>query len=218
MIARNGSLVLEEYFHGNERDRAHSIQSITKSVNSLLVGKALDEGLIESVEEPVHSFFKDRPESKWVAGAYPITLRHLLLMSGAIEWNENLPYSNPSNSATAMNESGDWIGYVLDREQAGTPGELSVYSSGQAMLLGGVVRSVTGRYSAEYAKDTVFEDLGIVRSWWSAAPDGTQHTGGGLMLTARDLLKIGEVMRTGGMWDGRRVISEAWVRASIWPL
>jgi CubicO group peptidase (beta-lactamase class C family) len=215
LIARNGNLVLEEYFHGNIRDRAHSIQSITKSVNSLLVGRAIDEGLIGGVDEPVYEFFKDRPESRWVADEYPITLRHLLLMSSAIEWNETLPYSDPENSNTAMNASDDWIGYVLDRAQAGTPGEMSVYSSGQSMLLGGVVKNTTGRYSDEYAKDTLFRDLGVDHTMWFAAPDGTRHTGGGLSLTARDLLKIGETMRTGGIWDGRRVVSESWVEASI---
>ncbi len=179
------------------------------------IEKAIDEGYINSVDDKVHTYFRNYPDSKWVAEEYPITLRHLLLMSSAIDWNERVPYSNPENSNTAMNLSDDWIAYVLGREQTGKPGVASVYSSGQSMLLGGVVKNATGRYSEEYARDTLFKDLGIDRSLWFKAPDGTRHTGGGLYLKARDLLKVGDLLRSGGVWNNKRVISEAWVNASI---
>ena len=214
LIARGGDLVVEEYFFGNERDKPHSIQSITKSVNSLLVGVAIDRGEIKSIDDPVYEYFPDRAETKWVAEKYPITLRHLLTMSAAIEWNETLPYSDPKNSNTMMNDSGDWLGFVLGLDQAGEPGRISYYSSGQSMLLGGVVKNATGLYSDEFAQETLFKDLGVGDFSWFSAPDGTRHTGGGLSLTGRDLMKMGELMRMGGVWNGKQVVPADYVEAS----
>lgn len=214
LIARGGDLVVEEYFFGNERDKPHSIQSITKSVNSLLVGVAIDRGEIKSIDDPVYEYFPDRAETKWVAEKYPITLRHLLTMSAAIEWNETLPYSDPKNSNTMMNDSGDWLGFVLGLDQAGEPGRISYYSSGQSMLLGGVVKNATGLYSDEFAQETLFKDLGVDEFSWFSAPDGTRHTGGGLSLTGRDLMKMGELMRMGGVWNGKQVVPADYVEAS----
>ncbi|MEM1114694.1 MAG: serine hydrolase [Pseudomonadota bacterium] len=214
LIARDGELLVEEYFFGNAQDRPHTIQSITKSVTALLVGIAQDQGRIDSIDQPAYSFFDSYAETAWVSESYPITIRHMLKMSGAIDWNEQLPYSDPRNSNTEMNASDDWLRYVLDRKRAGQPGLVSEYSSGQSILLGGVIKSATGLYAEEFARETLFKDLGIDDFVWFAADDGTRHTGGGLSLTARDLLKIGELMRTGGQWQGKQVVSQDWVQAS----
>jgi len=208
LIARNGKLVLEEYFYGFRRDRLHPIQSVTKNVVPLLFGIAKDRGLVSDLEQPVYSFFPDYKGKQWIDQEYPITLFHLLTMSAAVEWSDE-----GHESTNAMYRSGDWISYVLDLDRIGQPGETASYASGLSILLGDIVRRATGKSVSEFAEETLFAGLGVSRYRWRAALDGTQHTGGGLVLTAYDLAKIGQLVLDKGMWNGKRVISESWIEA-----
>jgi CubicO group peptidase (beta-lactamase class C family) len=212
LIARRGRLVVEEYFYGHSRRKKHSIQSATKSVTSILVGIAVDQGLIPGVQVPVYELFAERRGCRWIDRRYDITLWHLLTMQAGLAWNEEAPYGDPANDNTGMNLSDDWIGYVLNREIAGPPGERYHYVSGLTILLGGIVRNAAGLYVDEYAERHLFGPLGIVDYGWIRAPDGTRHTGGGLFLRPRDAAKIGQMMLDGGRWQGRPVVSEGWVR------
>lgn len=209
LIARNGKLVLEEYFYGFTRDRIHSIQSVTKSVTSLLFGIARDQGLVGDLQEPVYKFFPEYKARQWIYQAYPITLFHLLTMSAAVEWNVE-----GHASLGAMYRSGDWIGYVLDRDRASEPGRVASYNSGLSILLGGIIRNATGKYADEFAEETLFADLQILKYRWHDAADGTCNTGGGLVLAAYDLAKIGQLVLGKGLWNGKRVVSESWIEES----
>ena len=209
LIARNGKLVLEEYFYGYSRDRIHPIQSVTKSVMSLLVGIAQDGGFVGGMDAPVYTFFPEHAGKKWIDRKYPITLAHLLTMSPAIESGDAV------ESAEAMHRSGDWIGYWLDLDQAGVPGVVAAYSSGPSILLGGVIRNATGKYADEFAEETLFADLHVSSYRWQKAGDGTRETGGGLTLTAYDLAKMGQLVLDKGMWNGKRVVSDTWIAESV---
>ena len=209
LIARNGKLVLEEYFYGYSRDRMHPIQSVTKSVMSLLFGIAQDRGFVVGMDEPVYTFFPEYEGKKWIDGEYPITLAHLMTMSAAIESGDAI------ESAAAMHRSGDWIGYWLDLDQAGVPGVVAAYSSGPSILLGGVIRSATGKYADEFAEETLFADLHVSSYRWQKAGDGTRETSGGLTLTAYDLAKMGQLVLDKGMWNGKRVVSDTWIAESV---
>ncbi len=209
LIARNGKLVLEEYFYGYSRDRIHPIQSVTKSVLSLLFGIVQDRGLVGGMTEPVYTYFPEHEGKKWIDRKYPITLAHLMTMSTAIESGEAL------ESTAAMHRSDDWIGYWLDLDQAGVPGAVAAYSSGPSILLGGVIRSVTGKYADEFAEETLFADLHVSSYRWQKSGDGTRETGGGLTLTAYDLAKMGQLVLDKGMWNDKRVISEKWIAESV---
>ena len=119
LVARQGRLVLEEYFHFGDRDEIHTLQSITKSVTSLLIGMAYDEGLITDLERPVYTYFSDYADSIWVKEKYPISLEHVLTMSAGLDWREeSVPYTDPRNDAIRMNNSDDMIGYVLSRNES----------------------------------------------------------------------------------------------------
>lgn len=214
LVARHGRLVLEEYFYGHERDRLHGIQSVTKSITSLLAGIAIERGEITGIDQPVYDFFPERKGSRWVHKRYDLTLWHVLTMTAALDWEEELPYTDPRNDNTAMNRSGDWIGYVLNRSMAGRPGEKYMYTSGLSILLGGILRNATGQHVDEYAGKYLFGPLGIREFTWFSAPDGTRHTGGGLALQARDLLKIGLMICQGGKWQGAQVVPAGWIAES----
>lgn len=215
LVARHGRLVVEEYFYGHHRLAKHCLQSATKSITSVLVGIALDQRLIAGLDTPVWTLFPERTTSRWVKHRYPITLWHVLTMQAGLAWNEELPYTDPRNDNTAMNLSGDWIGYVLDRELVGLPGQRYQYVSGLSLLLGAIIRNVSGLPVDGFARDWLFRPLGIEAFTWTRAPDGMHHTGGGLFLRPRDALKIGQIMMDGGMWQGQRVVSESWARDSV---
>jgi CubicO group peptidase (beta-lactamase class C family) len=209
LVARDGKLVLEEYFYGFSRDRIHSIQSITKSVTSLLFGIAMDAGLVGDLDQLVYSFFPEYLGKKWIDRKSPITLAHLLNMSAAIEWK-----TEGHESLTAMYRSGDWIGYVLNLDQADVPGEAASYNSGLSILLGGVIRNTTGKFVDKFAEETLFADLQVSKYRWLAASDGTRNTSGGLILSAYDLAKLGQLVLSKGRWNGKQVVSEAWITES----
>jgi len=209
LLAKNGKLVLEEYFYGFTRDRLHPIQSVTKSVASLIFGIALDKGFVGDLGLPVYGFFPEYKNRRWVDQEYPVTLFHLLTMSAAVEWSDV-----GHESLAAMYQSGDWIGYTLDLDPTGQPGETVSYNSGLSILLGDIVRRATRKPLNVFAEETLFADLGVSKYRWAAASDGTHNTGGGLVLTAYDLAKMGQLVLGKGMWNGKRVVSESWVNKS----
>jgi len=216
LVARGGDLVLEEYFHFGSRNEIHQIQSVTKSVTSLVFGIAYDEGLIGDLERPVYDFFPNYSDSAWVKEAYPISLKHALMMSAGLDWREKgVSYTNPLNDAIRMNKSGDMYGYVLSRDidQSKRPGEKFEYTSGLSILLGGVLLQETGMPIDKYAEQTLFKQLGIENYYWSSHADQV-HTGGGLSMRPRDLLKLGQLVLDSGCWNGKQVISESWIRES----
>jgi len=216
LIARNGKLVLEEYFYGYSRDRVHSIRSATKSVTSLLLGIAQDRGYVGDLDQPVYTFFPEHQGRKWIDRQYPITLAHLLTMSAAIEWNSDGSSDADGGEAgwQRLAREDDWIGYMLDLDQAGTPGEAASYNTGLSTLLGGVIRNATGKYADEFAEETLFADLNVSSYRWLKAADGTRETGGGLSVTAYDLAKMGQIVLDKGMWNGKRVVSDSWITES----
>lgn len=215
LVARDGRLILEEYFFGNTVESLHTVQSVTKSVTSLLFGAMLAEHAEVSLDDPVYRFFPQYPRTQWIKQQYDVRLKHLLTMSANINWNEELPYTDPANSNTAMNASDDWLGYVLERSLSGAPGGQARYTSGLALLLGGVLKEITGEYVDAYAQQTLFRALGIDKFRWSAAPDGTRHTGGGLSMRALDLAKLGQLVLDQGKWRGQQIIPAAYLADSL---
>ena len=212
VMARNGKLVVDDYYYGRTPATLHTFQSCTKSITALVVGCLVDRGLIGSLDEQVWPLFIDRSELRWVAQRYDVTVRQLLTMSAHLVWNEEVHYTDPSNDNTRMNASGDLIGYVLSRAlQDHRDPKLFEYQSGLTILLGEVIRRVVGRAVDDVAAEMLFGPLGITDFRWLSNPDGTKHTGGGLCLRPRDMAKIGQMMLDGGRWQGHQVLSAEWI-------
>lgn len=214
LVAQHGELILEEYFYLGGRERLHSIQSATKSITSLLFGIAREQGLIKNLDEPLKNYFPQYADSAPTNASSP-TLRHALTMSAALDWKEDIPYSNPENDAVRMNQSSDLYKYVLSKkpDPVDKPGSRFEYNSGLSILLGGVLLHTTGKPADNYARETLFKALGINHFAWTSI-GGKIHTGGGLFLRPRDLLKIGQMVLDSGRWNGRQVVSKTWIRES----
>lgn len=214
LVTQHGELILEEYFYLGGRERLHSIQSATKSVTSLLFGIARDRGLIKNLNDPLKSYFPQYADSARTSAPSP-TLRHALTMSAALDWKEDIPYSNPENDAVRMNQSSDLYKYVLSKkpDPVDKPGDRFEYNSGLSILLGGVLLHTTGKPADQYARETLFKALGINHFAWTSM-GGKIHTGGGLFVRPRDLLKIGQMVLDSGRWNGRQIVSKDWIRES----
>jgi CubicO group peptidase (beta-lactamase class C family) len=192
----------------------HTIQSITKSVTSALVGIAIERGDIPGVESSVLSYFAEyKILDDWRRRAW--TLRHLLTMTAGIQWEEvALPYSDPANTCALMEASTDWAQFVLDQPMATEPGHTFVYNSGATQLLSQVLKKATGMHADAYAAEYLFKPLGISDFHWKHTPTGHADTEGGLYLLPRDLAKIGYLYLHEGVWEGNRILPQGWVEAS----
>jgi len=226
---RHGKLVFEAYASGADwiwgtdvgvvaYDAAmpHDVRSVTKSVVSLLFGIALDAKLIAGIDEPVLSFFPDYPDLR-TPEKQRILLHHLLTMTDGLFWNESVAFNSPLNDERQMYASPDQYRYVLERRVGYAPGTRWEYSSGATALLGKVIEKATGMRLDVFARQVLFEPLGIREVDWMTLANSDPIAGGGLRLRPRDMAKIGQLILNGGEWKGRRIVSAEWVKQSIEP-
>ena len=206
LIVIDGRLVVEEYFHGYGRNDLHRVASVTKSVSSLLVGLAIDQGKITSEDASVLSFFPafEQPaSSRWRSQS----LRHLLTMSMGLDWG---PGEGPDGTGPGR------FPRVLEREVIHEPGTHWAYHSANINLLSAVIKEATGQHADVFAEEYLFRPLRIAACEW-ADEDGYCLLEGGLRLRPRDMAKLGMLLRDEGRWEGRQVVSADWIRRSITP-
>ena len=199
------------YEHGSD---LHTMQSVSKSVTSALIGIAIRRGEIPGVDAKALPYF-----SAYHLAADPrrerMSLKDLLTMTSGIRWDETtVDYTDPANSCARMEASKDWVQFVLDQPMAADPGTTFVYSSGVTELFAEVLRKATGKQADVYAAEHLFGPLGITRFYWKKTPTGHPDMEGGLYLTPRDLAKIGYLYLNEGVWEGKRILPEGWVACS----
>jgi CubicO group peptidase (beta-lactamase class C family) len=230
VVARHGKLVFEQYFPGVDQPwgekegpreftatTKHDMRSASKSVISLLVGIAIDRKLIASADEPVVKFFGEHQAVKQ-AGWDAITLRHLLTMSSGIKWDETLPWGDPKNDERHLAFDEDPLRYVLSKPVAAPPDTLWSYNGGGTDLLGGILERVSGKPLETFAREALFQPLGITDLEWKNYPkNGKLAAAAGLRLRPRDAAKIGQLVLGGGMWNGEKIVSADWIEKSITP-
>jgi CubicO group peptidase (beta-lactamase class C family) len=199
------------------RGDLHTLQSVTKTVTSVIIGVAITRGEFPSIDTPVLQFFDTTKVKNIDARKRRVTIRHLLTMTGGFDWNENLPYIDPANTGVAMEASYDWVQYMIDRPMAREPGTLFNYSSGETELLAHIFFRATGIDIEEYGAKRLFGPLGIERWFWKRTPAGVADTEGGLYLEAKDLARIWHLWLHDGKWNGTQLVSREWVRQSVSP-
>ena len=208
------STTFHPFYNGSDM---HTMQSISKTVTSVTLGIArMRNEFTASLDAPILQFFPGHKIANLDDRKKRITLRNLLTMTAGIEWHEDLPYDDPKNSADIMEASHDWAQYVIDLPMADEPGKTFVYNSGATILIAQIFKKVTGKNVDEYAAEHLFKPMGM-RYFWKHSPTGLPDTEGGLYLSAHDLAKIGQVFLKGGMWEGKEVVSSAWIKDSVSP-
>ena len=215
LIVKNGKLVFEEYFYGYNRDKLHYLASVSKSITSILVGIAIQQHQTADLKTMTYEFFPAYSCTKWVAQKYPVTLEHVLTMAAGLEWEAG-KYSrrDPRHTTHRMYNSDDPIRFVLDRNLKETPGAKFYYNSGLTILLGEIVKHLSGLSIDDFAGKYLFSPLGINEYQWDKFADGRIQTDGGLSLRPRDMAKIGQLVLNGGSWQGKQIVSDDWVAES----
>jgi len=192
------------------------MKSVSKSVASLAIGVAIDQGLIRSVTEPVFSFFPELSDLR-SPERDRIQLLHVLTMSMGLAWVEATPATGDFNNDEArMNMAWDPCRYVLSRSITAPAGQEFFYNTGALRLVSAIIRKATGRPLDEFARATLFEPLGIRSAEW-ARVRGETDAGGGLRLRPRDMAKIGQLVLAEGRWNDRQIVSKAWIETSTSP-
>ena len=203
-------------YHG--KARLHTMQSVTKTITSIIIGIAHTRGEFPALDTPALDFFPAREVANLDARKRRITVRHLLTMTAGFEWDEMASeYTDPRNNCAAMEECDDWVRYALDRPMVAEPGTVYVYSSGVTQLLAEVFQQATGKDIGTYGEASLFAPLGIVEHYWKRTPLGLPDTEGGLYLTPADLARLGLLWLQGGEWQGQRIVAAEWVAESVVP-
>jgi len=223
IIQHNGLPLANWYFSGNDQTigkdlgtidfsptTLHDLRSVTKSVVSLLVGIAMQDGLITSLDTPVISYFPEYTDLP-AATTQDVTLRHVLSMTSGWHWDEfTYPYTDPRNSEIAMELADDPIRHVLTQHRVSAPGEQFHYSGGDVALIGAVLARITHQPLDQYAVEKLFKPLGIEQHGWSKRID-VPRAASGLRLTGPAMMKIAELVTHHGLYRGQQIVPADWI-------
>ena len=207
--------VWHPYYHGTD---LHSMQSVSKTVTSVIYGIAMTRGDFKSgLNTPVLKYFDAARVKNVDERKRRMTLKDVLTMTTGLAWSEeDVPYDDPRSDSSLMEATDDWVQYVIDKPMVADPGTVFNYSSGATELLAYIFQKETGQDIDAYGEEHLFAPLGI-RHHWKRTYLGVVDTEGGLYLDGADLAKIGYLYLHGGMWDGRRIVSKEWVAESLAP-
>ena len=199
-----------------QKGKLHTMQSVSKSITSLLIGIAIDNELISNENELILPYFEKFDLSGMDDRWSKMTLKHVLTMTTGITWDEStIPYTDSNNSCAGMENSSDWIQFVLNQTMSAEPGQIYVYNSGATMLLAYILEQTTGMEVEDYCYQNLFKPLNIEKYYWKRTPKGLADTEGGLYLLPEDLAKIAYLVLNDGVWKNDQIVSKAWIDRSV---
>ena len=232
VIVRKDRLVLERYFEGDDNargsplgkiafkaDTLHDLRSVSKSIVGLLYGIALADGKVPPPDAPLFASFAEYADLAADPARNRWTIHNVLTMTMGTDWDElSVPYSDPTNSEIAMDMAPDRYRFVLGGPVVMEPGKRWVYNGGATALLARIIAKGTGKPLHEFARETLFDPLGIGPTEWLTDRGGEVIAASGLRMTPRDLARIGLMMLKGGVWGDRRVVPAQWIERSTSPM
>lgn len=202
------------YFNGQGKNETLNIKSASKSILSSLVGIALNEGYIDSLNQPIHVFLNDYfaklPVNKETQKKKSITIRDLLTMSSGLKST-----SGPGYGRWVISD--DWTLYALKQPLVDEPGEVMDYSTGDSHILSAVLTRATGMSTFQFARRYLFNPMGMVCSGWQRSPEGFYFGGNNVALRPIDLLNYGNLYLNDGKYKGQQIVSGSWTMQSTMP-
>jgi CubicO group peptidase (beta-lactamase class C family) len=211
LVMHKGAIIAERYYNGATAESLHDVRSAGKSITALLVGTAVDRGLIHDVSDRVDRYWSAAKGS--AVGAVPLA-DILTMRSGLAAFDADA--ASPGNE-DKMDEAQNTDQFILAIPRAVPPGTLYRYNSLTAHVAGITVQQASGRDLEDYARTALFAPIGITQWQWARDGSGRVKGQGNLSLRTRDLGKIGQMVLDRGVFDGRRVLSEQWIAAMLAP-
>lgn len=226
LVARHGAVVYEQYFDDGGAAALRNTRSATKTITGMLVGAAVDRGLLKPDARVLDYFHDKEPLQNPDPRKGAITVEDLLTMSSLLECDDENQFSRGNEERMYLVE--DWAKFALDLPIKGFPdwqakpadspyGRVWSYCTAGPTMLGPLLERATRQKLAAFAEQALFAPLGVTDAKWQFQPLGAPMTGGGLQLTTRDLYRFGQLYLDGGKWQGRQLISADWVRRSVTP-
>lgn len=207
LVSRDGSLVLERYFNGRRATQAANVKSVSKTIISAIVGIAIAEGRIPSVNEPITAYFPELLRAPADAAKRQITVQHLLTMQSGLQSTSGQNYGQWVTSK-------NWVRHALGRPLETRPGAEMEYSTGNTHLLSAILTRATKRSTWQYAQEVLGKPLGWSLARWPQDPQGIYFGGNDMLLTPRQMVAFGELYLRGGRVGERQIVSKAWVEES----
>jgi CubicO group peptidase (beta-lactamase class C family) len=206
LVVRNGYLVMERYFNGYDRDDPHLIQSVTKSFLSAMVGIALRDGYLDSLDQRIIEFFPEFDTPDLDERKRDITIRHLLTMQAGFDHDHNIFFQ--------VYYSADWVHETWNLPLISDPGDHFAYNTFEPHLLSVILTRTTGMSTYQFAQSALFSPLGIQCRGWEQDPQGYYFGGAGMWLTPRDMARLGYLyLRNGNL--GGQIVPQEWVEESL---
>jgi CubicO group peptidase (beta-lactamase class C family) len=204
-------VVLDAYFSPYDGSFPHDLGSVTKSVTTTLIGIAAGQGKLQ-LDQPVVSFFPGRTIANLDERKKSLTVRHLVSMRNGME---SQCFHGDEPTLDVMRSQPDWVQAALDRKMTSQPGTSFCYDSPGMHLLSAILQEVTGMTEVDFARQVLFEPLGIREVAWESDPQGYSHGWGDLHLKPQDAAKLGYLWLHSGQWEGKQIIPAAWVSDSV---
>ncbi|WP_193757794.1 serine hydrolase domain-containing protein [Pseudovibrio sp. W64] len=211
VLIKNNRVIVEEYFYEHTIDSLHDLRSANKSITSILVGIAIQQGFFTSVKDPIAMYL---PEYADIFKSDPpkatITLEHLLTMQSGLDAND-WDKRSPGNENRLYQSGEDWVRQLFSLKLINKPGQQFSYSSIGEIALRQAIVNASGMPLDEFAKVYLFEHLGIKNYKWTHRLEGRPDVPYRIQLTSRDLGKLGQLYLDMGSWEGRQIVSPDWV-------
>jgi CubicO group peptidase (beta-lactamase class C family) len=213
VVIKDNQIAIEWYFNTFWRNHIHDIRSAGKSITALLLGVAIKEGLVQHVEQDVYSFFPKEKYPSIHEGYKKVKVKHLLDMASGLDADSD-DGQTPGN-AGQWSAKEEWLTYLLAVPLVKTPGKQWVYADINAALIGAIIEEKSGMSLRDFAKEKVFDPLGIKEFYWYTNAANQTVAAGNLYLSTLDFAKLGVLVANEGKWDNKQIIEATYVAQLI---
>jgi CubicO group peptidase (beta-lactamase class C family) len=210
LVSIDDELVEEHYYHGAAAHRVANVKSVSKSIISILVGIAIDQGYVSGIDQVIADYFPDYFARDIDSAKIKITVQDLLTMQAGLETTSNRNYGR-------WVQDPNWVRHVLSRPMVDRPGGRRIYSTGNTHLLSAIITGATGMSTLEFGRRYLAQPLGFTLPAWHQDPQGIYFGGNEMLMTSRAMISIGQLYLSSGSSDGRQIVPEDWVRESLIP-
>ena len=214
IVIKDGEIVLEDYELGNTENTRWMSMSVVKSITATLIGMAIQDGYIKSIDDPIVNYLPELKGSSYDG----VTVKHILQMASGVAWNET--YTDPTSDRRKLLEiqleqkPGEALKLMASLPRAGEPGTVWNYSTGETQVAGALVKAAVGKPVSEYLSEKIWTKAGMESdaTWWLESPEGLEVGGSGLSATLRDYARFGLLLLNEGIIDGKESLPKGWMK------
>jgi len=213
VVLKDGEILVEEYFNGENRNTLHDSRSVGKSFSSTLIGMAINDGHIKNESQPLRDFYSLNHYLNYSQAKENATIQDLLIMSSGFEGNDE--NENSIGNEENMYPTKDWVKFALDLPYQDSIKEKWHYFTAGVILLGDILDKSVPEGLEKYADKKLFKPLNIINYKWQYTPQNVPNTAGGIQMNALDFAKYGQLYKNGGIWNNKQLLSERWVDQTL---